>query len=91
MNQEIITESKLKLIKIMDRKIVLYGIASLLDLTTIVSTPFIVNDVASKTVDEYAKKAIITSGTILFAYELDRGIRNIRMTKFLLDKKEEIL
>ena len=84
-------ESQSKLLKIISRRIMTSAINTLFDTTAIVSTPFIINEIANNVSEEYAKDAIKTTGTILFMYELNRGLSNIKMTKFLLQKRDEIL
>lgn len=84
-------ESRAKLLKIISRRIINYSINNLVDTTAIVATPFIISELIDNVTEEYAKTAIRTTGTVLFLYELNRGITNVKMTKFLLDKRNDIL
>ena len=84
-------ESRAKLLKIISKRIIKYSIDTLFDATAIVATPFIINEIVENVTEEYAKTSIRATGTVLFLYELNRGISNIKMTKFLLDKRNDIL
>lgn len=84
-------ESRAKLLKIISRRIINYSIDTLVDTTAIVATPFIIKELIDNVTEEYAKTAISATGSVLFLYELNRGITNVKMTKFLLGKRNDIL
>ena len=84
-------KSKAKLVKIIDKKITRALVSTLIDSVAIIATPVIIDDEIDDVHDEYAKDVIGTIGLILFAYELDRGIKDFNMLKFLLEKKKKVL
>ena len=84
-------KSKAKLVKIIDKKITKALIATLFDGVMMIATPAIIDDAIDEIQDEYAKDVIGTIGIILFAYEVDRGIKDFNMLKFLLEKKKNAL
>ena len=90
MNEDVITaDLEKKLIRIIDKRILMYGVTSLLHFTASVASPFIVYDAYSKISDAYARKVILSTSAIILAYGVDCAIKNLKLTKFLLDRRND--
>lgn len=85
-NQSLVKDySRSKLSKIISKRITKSFIGTILHVSLLVSSPFIIYDVIDNINDEYAKKVIVISGSVITIYQIEKSIRSIQMTKYLLD------